>query len=278
MTPLSPVPVRPVSPTAPEAVRPAVPGEGSGGRWPGLRAWADAVLALVYPNVCELCGAERAGRAEGYVGALCRGRPGALRRIRAPFCDRCGLPFAGDVGGAFVCANCADLDLQFDSARAAVVATAFLLDVVHRYKYGGGTWFEPFLAGLLVEAAAPELGRESWDWLVPVPLHPLRERERGFNQSDRLARQLARATGIPVGSGLVRRVGATETQALLDRRDRAKNVARAFAVPRPSALAGCRVVVVDDVLTTGSTTSAVAAVLRQAGARAVTVWTVARGV
>ncbi len=160
-----------------------------------------------------------------------------------------------------------------------MVATPFVLGVIHRYKYRGGLWFEPFLSGLLTGAAAPELRRGEWDAIVPVPLHPVRRREREFNQAERLAGALARATGIPLEAGLVRRVSPTRTQALLDRRERAKNVAGVFAVragvrmPRRG-----RYVVVDDVLTTGATTSAVSLALRRAGAERVVVWTVARGI
>lgn len=178
----------------------------------------------------------------------------------------------------FVCGNCQDLNLAFDGARAAVVATPFLLGVVHRYKYEGALWFEPFLASLLEDAAAAPLRGGGWDALVPVPLHPLRHRERGFNQAERLAIRLARATGIPVRTGWVRRLRSTETQALLRRGDRANNVRHAFVSSSGVSLAGGRIVVVDDVLTTGATTSAVSRVLRGMGATSVTVWTVARGV
>jgi len=167
--------------------------------------------------------------------------------------------------------------LQFDWARASVVATPFLLDVIHRYKYGRATFFEPFLGGLLEREAVPGLAGGGWDGLVPVPLHPVREREREFNQAERLARWLGRATGIPLETGLVRRGSATRVQASLDRRERVRNVAAAFRVGDPERVAGRRWVVVDDVLTTGATTSAVAGALREAGARAVVVWTLARG-
>ena len=112
---------------------------------------------------------------------------------------------------------------------------------------------------------------------MPVPLHPLKQREREFNQAERLARRLATATGIPVNASLLQRRQATRAQALLTRMDRAQNVRRAFAMLRPEDLSGKRIIVLDDVLTTGATTNACAAVLRRAGAERVVVWTVARG-
>lgn len=236
------------------------------------------MLSLIYPNVCEMCGAGEARREESFVCPECRGRPGNLRWIRPPYCARCGLPYDGEVTGAFVCGNCAELDLHFLQARAAVVATPFMLDVIHRYKYRGAAWFEPFLGELLVSASRSEVSGGDWDALVPVPLHPSRLREREFNQAERLARHLQAGTGVPVLTGAVVRASATRTQALLDRRERSKNVAGAFAVADRGPVRGKRLVVVDDVLTTGATTSAVSLALREAGAAEVCVWTVARGV
>jgi ComF family protein len=149
--------------------------------------------------------------------------------------------------------------------------------VIHRYKYKGELWFEPFLADLLVRQAAPILAREKWDMIVPVPLHPAKKRERGFNQAARLASRLGRAVKIPLNFGLLKRVQPTRTQTLLSRPQRAANVNRAFAPRSGQKLRGARIVLVDDVFTTGATTSACARVLHSAGAGDVCVWTVARG-
>jgi len=113
---------------------------------------------------------------------------------------------------------------------------------------------------------------------VPIPLHATKEREREFNQAERLARRLSRATGIPVARGLVRRVVATRTQTRLSREERIANVRHAFAMGKGKRLDGERIVLLDDVFTTGATSSACARVLRAAGAGEVCVWTVARGI
>ena len=140
-------------------------------------------------------------------------------------------------------------------------------------------WFENFLAGLLVREAAPRLRTQRWDWLVPVPLHPVKEREREFNQAARLARHLSRAADIPCHEKILRRVRPTATQTHLNRDKRAANMHSAFEV-RPGGAAdpaGRRIVLVDDVFTTGATTNDCARALREAGAAEVCVWTVARG-
>jgi ComF family protein len=236
-------------------------------------AW-DALLNLIYPPVCQICRRERAGIKEGYVGGGCWSQ---VRFVTAPFCERCGIPYEGSMTQPFVCGNCADVTLHFRFARSAVVANPLVLQVIHRYKYDHALYFEPFLADLLLCQAVPTLKEGKWDWIVPVPLHPAKQREREFNQAERLARRLSRATGIPVNPGLVRRVKPTQTQTQLNRAERAGNVQGAFAPRGRLKLHGERIILLDDVLTTGATTSACARVLGKAGAGEVCVWTVARG-
>lgn len=240
-----------------------------------LREWSEAALGFCYPPVCQLCGQQRAGAPEGYVCEHCWEK---VRFVQPPCCDRCGLPFAGELTAAFECANCRDMELHFTSARAAVVANEFLLEVIHRYKYQRQRWFEPFLVELLLRQAVPVLRQVPLAGIVPVPLHPVKRREREFNQAEELARPLAAALGIPLLAKVVKRVQPTRTQTQLDKRARAENVRRAFAPASPQLLAGDRLLVFDDVLTTGATTSAVAGVLRAQGAAEVIVWSLARGI
>jgi ComF family protein len=231
-------------------------------------------LNLLYPPVCQLCHDQRAEARDGFVCAKCWSH---VRFIRAPFCERCGLPFAGDLTTAFVCTNCNDLKLHFTSARSAVVARTVVLEAIHRFKYSRALWFENFLAGLLIREAAPVLAKGNWHHIVPVPLHPVKLREREFNQAALLAAQLARATKIPLNEKILRRVHPTATQTLLTRDERAANMKNAFVVGKGKRLGGQRIVLVDDVFTTGATTNACARALQVAGAAEVCVWTVARG-
>ena len=240
-----------------------------------LETWAEAALGFFYPNVCQLCGQERATLAEGYVCQNCQRQ---VRFIKPPFCQVCGRPREGEITQEFQCANCADLHVEFNWARASVLARDPVLEVIHRYKYLRQLWFENFLAGLLLREAGPVLRAAEWDFIVPVPLHPLQKREREFNQAERMGRRLSAATGIPLQTGLLKRVKPTRTQTLLSRVDRMENVRGAFALRKQVSLKGRRCLLVDDVLTTGSTASACAGVLRRAGAEVVGVWTVARGV
>ena len=149
--------------------------------------------------------------------------------------------------------------------------------MLHRLKYKGDRTTGRALGRMLGDQLKDSPRFASVDTVLAVPLHPRKERERGYNQAERLAGKLGAATGIPVRSEVVRRRAATRTQALLDRGERSQNVAHAFEARPGPRLNGRRIVVVDDVLTTGATCSAVSRALRAAGASRVIVWTVARG-
>ena len=150
-------------------------------------------------------------------------------------------------------------------------------ELVHRFKYGGETW----LAGLLGEFLRhglrdARLADKGFDAVVPVPLHPLRRREREFNQAEVLARDLARGEGW-VFCDALQRIRYTVTQTHFDRRRRMKNLREAFRVRRNAAVEGKRLLLVDDVLTTGSTLDECARMLLRAGAEAIDALTVTRG-
>ncbi len=240
-----------------------------------VTGWLNAGLSFVYPELCQLCREGRATPAESFVCSRCRAE---VRLIEPPLCERCGAPYQGDISVPFECAKCRATEFFFRSARSAALARDPLLEVIHRYKYQRALWFEPLLADLLIGAARPELSRERWDWIVPVPLHPTKRRQREFNQAERLGKHLSAATGIAQNCGLLRRVLPTQSQTHLSREERWENVRRAFAMRRGGKLQGERLVLVDDVFTTGATTNACARVLKAAGAGEVCVWTVARGI
>ena len=239
-----------------------------------IQKWVNTGLGFFYPEFCRLCEAEPATARDGYVGTHCWSQ---VRFIKPPFCQRCGLPREGDITTPFECANCRGMELHFSSARSAVVARGVVLEAIHRFKYRRQLWFENFLAGLFLREAVPALRGQNWNWIVPVPLHSLKQREREFNQAGRLAIHLAAALDLPLDPRLLRRVAPTATQTLLTRQQRAANMRGAFSVRNDAQLDGEKIILVDDVFTTGATTSACAKVLREAGSGDVCVWTVARG-
>jgi competence protein ComFC len=236
-----------------------------------------SLLRMVFPHVCEICGDREAGPAESFICDHCRNHPRAIKRVQPPICKICGLWYEGEITNEFECRNCFDLNLEFTSARAAVQYAGLVKEVIHRFKYGRNEWFEPFLSQLLIDAAIPELKYEPVDLIVPIPLHPRKRRGRGFNQAERLSTRLSQSTGVPFDAKLMQRIRDTNSQAGLDRDDRIENVKGAFKYIGAERLKGQRVLLIDDVLTTGLTASSCARELLRNGAREVRVWTVARG-
>lgn len=234
----------------------------------------DVSLAFFYPEICQICHTERATAKDGFVCPDCWSQ---VRFIKPPFCERCGLPYPGDFTTPFECANCREMELHFSSARSAVVAHNVVREAIHRYKYQRALWFEPFLTDLFLREALPALRGQNWDFIVPVPLHSVKQREREFNQAERMAAKLSAAAEIPLNTKMLWRVRPTATQTLFTRQERAANMRGAIAFRPGARLDGERIILVDDVFTTGATTSACAQVLRAAGASDVCVWTIARG-
>ncbi len=195
-------------------------------------------------------------------------------------CLRCGVPFprlAGTGSGdGHVCGACRRRRPRFAYARAATVYTEVVREAIHAFKFGGRRALAAPLGDLLAETARRDLAGMRVDLLVPVPLHPRRERERGFNQAELLAGRLSRGFPARVARGvLVRRV-ATAPQSELAADDRQANVRDAFEIRRPDGVRSRHVLLVDDLLTTGATAGACADCLREAGAASVGVLTVAR--
>ena len=250
------------------------PADGFGLRDVAGRSLRDAgrmALALVYPPRCIACGA-----ATGVPHALCGRCWAGIRFIERPFCERLGTPFTVDLGMPLVSpAAIADPPVF---ARARAVAryddTARLL--VHRLKYSDRLDLAGALGGMMARAGG-EIVPEA-DLVVPVPLHRTRLWWRRFNQAMALARVVAAAHAKPCDPHLLLRVKRTRQQVGLSRHQRGENLQGAFRVPaaaRPR-LAGRRVLLVDDVLTTGATANAASRALLRGGAAAVDVLAFAR--
>lgn len=206
---------------------------------------------------------------------VCRGCIGSVRPLSAEFfCADCRTPFQNsfplDDDGR--CALCR-LGLRgFDSAYCYGAYEGALRELIHQFKYGKVRTLAAPLGDLLANAMPRD---QRFDAIAPMPLHWLRRWRRGFNQAELLARSLSRRTGIPVVRPLRRR-GGTQTQAGLSNSERRRNVSTAFFVRRGAALEGKRILLVDDVMTTGSTGAASALALKRAGAAKVSLLTVAR--
>lgn len=235
----------------------------------------DVALALLYPQACAVCGASVESRANGVACASCW-RETRVFSGAETICWKCGMLAPASVSEEkredVRCRRCEAE--AFTAARACGVYEKALRATVLALKR------EPYvtarLAQLMFEAQqCPPLNLAKR--IVPVPLHPARERERGFNQAAVLGHALARLTRLPLDeSSLVRTLHTERHRAGMDAHARRESVSQAFHVQRPRIIEGERILLVDDVLTTGATVSSCATVLKAAGAQDVFVLTVAR--
>ena len=227
------------------------------------RGWRDRIVGVVrttLPQACALC-ASPAGTA-----LICAACENSLLHLTQA-CPGCALP---SLHGGW-CGQCLSHPPAFDRSDAAFVY-AFPLDrLVQTFKYHGALAYADWFArAMLDRRSTPAVG----DALIPVPLGRNRQRERGFNQALEIAKPLSRWTGIPLLADVATRVRETPPQASLPWTERARNVRGAFSCK--SALNGRRVIVIDDVMTTGASLDEFAGTLKRAGALSVENWLVAR--
>lgn len=230
-----------------------------------------ALGSLFYPPVCVICSANI--EHSEYLCADCQRR---APRIKPPFCAKCSEPFPGAITQSFSCANCEHRELHFDCAVAVYRSRGLVRKLVHDFKYGNQRYLRYPLAAWLTETLTdPRLRDRQFDLIIPVPLHPARERERGFNQAALLAELLAESMNV-AARPVLERIRYTTTQTAYDRAERMENLAGAFRLRKNRDVRDLRVLLIDDVLTTGSTLSECARVLRRAGAASVHAATAAR--
>jgi len=257
-------------------------------------------LDLVFPPRCLVC--RRFGSE-----ALCAQCAAAVEPITPPLCHRCGIPFDPRARGGPLCSSCRQAPrLPFVLGRSAAAYEGPLRKAVHRLKYDGkrvlGSVLGEMLAQVMLDgsgggapgatseteagriddqsqaAAPPRIPFAKVSLIVPVPLHPVRTRERGFNQAELLCGRLSQRTGAPIAIHCLERVRLHPPQVAVPTSQRRANVRGAFAVTDPAAVSDRAVLVFDDVWTTGATLLECARVLRQAGASAVYLLSLCRAV
>ena len=224
-------------------------------------------LDLLFPPHCAAC--------QRFGAWLCADCLGEVEAIEPPVCRYCGLP-PTDNGRAVVCSRCQASPLQLDGLRAFAIHSGPLRQAIHQFKYEDLRALAGILGQLMADGwrrlAPPDL---ELDILVPVPLHRSRQRQRGYNQATLLARELGARLQLPVVEDSVVRSRATAPQVDLSAEERRINVRDAFQC-RADGLSGMRVLLVDDVCTSGATLESACLALRSAGATSVWACTLAR--
>jgi ComF family protein len=237
----------------------------------GNKFFFKAILDLLLPSFCLACDKPLGSLPELLFCPECLER---LRFIESPLCPCCGRVYLKAAPGDHHCGTCLATSWHFNRARAIFLYQEPLKEVIHRFKYQGKTACLPSFARFARNL--PHLAEmQEADWIVPVPLHPTRLRERGFNQALLLARVFF-PKDRRVTSNLLVRLRPTEPQASFNGAARRTNLKKAFGVEKPHRLVGKKILLIDDVFTTGTTVNECAKTLKKAGAAEVMVLTLAR--
>lgn len=232
-----------------------------------LNSWTRLALSRLYPPRCLLCGAPGISDRD-----ICQGCYHDLPWNVLP-CPCCGLPLPPSSERNSLCGQCQQKPPPFDQSNIPFLYTGHLPHLITGFKFRNKLNHGRLLSQMLVEHLEQTV--TEWpDLILPVPLHPQRQRQRGYNQALEIARPLSRQFKLPMEPQLLCRIRATAPQADLDKKKRRQNIRNAFEVvekPRVNSVA-----LVDDVVTTGQTVAEVARLLKRAGVRQVSIWAIAR--
>jgi competence protein ComFC len=236
-------------------------------------SWGKLAEVLLYPSFCEICHKFLDNSGEKVICLSCREK---IKPWASSYCLCCGRVFVG-AGEPQHCRDCLERTPPYARHRSCARYEGTVKDVILLYKYRGFEVLGDFLGDFVARATAPELAL--WpgvEAIIPVPLHPARKRERGFNQSQVLAGRLSKIRNIRLEEKRLVKVKNVPPQTTLAAKDREKNVRGAFRLKKTGDLEGKVVLLVDDVFTTGSTIRECSSVLRKAGVKEVRAVTVAQ--
>jgi len=232
-----------------------------------------SLLDLVYPSQCVLCEERLAVEEAVGICPLCFSQ---IPHNIPPYCWGCGRSYA-EASETSRCGACEGKVFLYDRLWFVVPYEEKIRTVLHQLKYGGKRSLIKPLSSLLIAFSKKELPHQSFDAILPVPLAQQKEKERTFNQSYCLAEALSKALSIPLFENNLIRSRETTPQFHLSRKERFQNVAGAFDLREPSLFSEKHLLIIDDLITTGATLSACAALLREAGAKRISALTLARG-
>lgn len=243
-----------------------------------LRHIGDSLLNLLFPESCIVCAAPTSRSQDHGICPACWQKALQLR-ITGSCCPSCGVPYQSfEPATAHLCGKCMIQLPSFSGARAFACYTSEVRRIIQAFKFDGRRDLAGQLAPLLAATFLDSWAPHEMDVIVPVPLHPRRKRTRGYNQAALLGRELGKRLGLPCHDRILARVRATLPQVGLSDAERSQNVHHAFRCTRHADVKGRRILLVDDVMTTGSTVASASAALIEAGATRVWVLTVARAV
>lgn len=240
-----------------------------------LNKLQNAISRFIFSDLCSLCKKQIADFSEDI--KICKECSDDLEFISEPMCVKCGKPFIGNIQTAHTCGECIKKTRYYNKARSVFVYDGVIKNGIIDYKFFRNVTLAKFFEQYLLDYIKYELNNE-YDVIIPVPLHKKRLRERRFNQSLFIVRSAPKYNQIKVDNSSLKRIKYTEPQLKLKGAERRKNVRGAFKVDDARNIYGKRVLLVDDIFTTGSTVDECAKVLMLAGAYSVDVLTLAKTV
>jgi ComF family protein len=234
----------------------------------GITDFIQTLSDLVFPPACHFC--DSPDVESGF--EICADCAESITRIKPPICAQCGLPLAHNITHELLfCGTCLTDPPAYGTARFGVAYEGHLRQALKNFKYNSELRLSPALGQLLSEAFFRYYDPEEFDVVVPIPIHRKKLLERGFNQAVILARKLSESTGIPLHRNCFKKIRDTPAQARLSKKERQHNLKGCFQVSRLNAIKDKRILLVDDVATTGSTIREAARTLHKAEAAQVSV-------
>lgn len=239
-----------------------------------LRRLINGLVDIVYPKTCLAC--KDKIKTSSLNGLICTQCWGSIKRNLPPFCHSCGRQLEKNNFCKNICPVCQKTKLHFDRAYSPCIYTGVIKELIHEFKYKNKDYLGPVLSKPMIEFIKEyNLPIDFLDFIIPVPLHKTKLREREFNQAEILSKHIAEEFKKDVLTDILVRHRNTKTQTELELKERFTNVKGSFAVTKDAGIKGKSLLLVDDVLTTGATSSEAALSLKNAGANIVFVLTLA---
>lgn len=233
----------------------------------------EAALDFIYPRACVCCHCELFGESS----IFCHDCENSLSHIQSPICPTCGSPVLEDHSDQNRCGNCPSGKHYFGNIRAELdYNDENVQRMIHTYKF---EYIQPLakdLSRYMIQTYDAHYANENIDAIVPVPLHKSRQRQREFNQSFLLAQYVAKHSDLPLQNDWIIRSRKTQPQTTLNLDERMKNIQNAFSVSKPDAVIDQTILLIDDVVTTGSTINELSRILHEHGAKRILVLSLAR--
>lgn len=239
-----------------------------------LRGLLKGLKDLIYPNYCLACGNRIEITQER--DSICAGCRDKIEKNLPPFCAACGRHLDAKAIEKNTCSNCSNAKFYFDRAFSPCAYTGVMKKLIHEFKYNGKDYLGKPLGSMINTFIRDYcLPIEHLDFIVPVPLHKIRQREREFNQAQLLSQQVADEFNKKALINILIRTKPAKTQTELTLEERRRNVEKSFLVTKPDLIKDTNLLLIDDVLTTGATSNEAAKSLKEAGAKIVLLITLA---